>query len=221
MAQTKEGARKVSAAKAGITLEKYLRLVAKGLKWCSRGKHWKRRGLYCSDSSRADGLASSCNECRRQLYRETYVPHPAARHGPLPHPPRSGDKIQARQRVNVLVRTGKIPRPNDLPCADCGHVWVKGERRHEYDHYLGYDAAHHYDVQVVCSKCHARRDNENSQKTSCVHGHEFTIENTILAKNGTRHCRKCRKLYDRKRGRDAAFWRRYRAERKTRKEVSN
>ncbi len=24
------------------------------------------------------------------------------------------------------------PHPNTLPCADCGHIWFEGERRHDY-----------------------------------------------------------------------------------------
>lgn len=37
-------------------------------------------------------------------------------------------------------------------------------------------------------------------KTHCIHGHEFTPENTYIAPNGTRHCKecsraKCRKQY--------------------------
>lgn len=60
------------------------------------------------------------------------------RPGPKPQRPRTGDKIQARQRINVEVRTGRRPHPNTLPCADCGHIWEEGERRHEYDHHLGY-----------------------------------------------------------------------------------
>lgn len=31
----------------------------------------------------------------------------------------------------------------------------------------------------------------NSRKTHCVHGHEFTPENTIRRKNGNRRCREC------------------------------
>jgi|688.fasta_scaffold226067_2 hypothetical protein len=32
---------------------------------------------------------------------------------------------------------------------------------------------------------------QKAAKTHCVHGHEYTPENTKLAKNGTRHCREC------------------------------
>lgn len=79
------------------------------------------------------------------------------RPGPAPAPPRDGDKKQARQRINVEVRTGRRPHPNSLPCADCGHAWSEGERRHEYDHHLGYAAEHHHSVESVCTTCHARR----------------------------------------------------------------
>lgn len=132
--------------------------------------------------------------------------------GPAPAEPRDGDLKQARQRINVLVRTGRKPHPNTLPCTDCGHVWSEGERRHEYDHHNGYAAEHHYDVEPVCTTCHAKRDSHRKAKTHCVSGHEFTPENTITAANGTRHCRECRRKYDRNR-RDASFWREYRRQR--------
>lgn len=79
------------------------------------------------------------------------------RPGPAPMAPRDGDKKQARQRINVEVRTGRRPHPNTVACVDCGHVWKTGERRHEYDHHLGYSAAHHYDVEAVCTRCQRRR----------------------------------------------------------------
>lgn len=141
--------------------------------------------------------------------------HPA-KFGPAPKPPRDGDKKQARQRVNVMVRTGRMPHPNTIACVDCGHEWKEGERRHEYDHHLGYAAEHHYNVVSVCTTCHAVRDSFRKTKTRCIHGHEFTVENTIVAKNGTRHCRECRRHHDRNRGRDAAFWRNYRENRRGR-----
>lgn len=132
------------------------------------------------------------------------------RPGPAPMPSRDGDKTQARQRVNVEVRMGRRPHPNALACKDCGHVWEPGDRRHEYDHHLGYMAAHHYDVEPVCTLCHAKRDSAQKAQTHCRHGHEFTMSNTIVYKNGTRHCRECRREADRNRGRDAAYWKAYR-----------
>lgn len=80
-----------------------------------------------------------------------------ARFGPKPSPPRDGDKVQARQRVNVEVRSGRRGHPNTFACVDCGHVWQPGERRHEYDHHLGYAAEHHCDVEPVCTKCQRQR----------------------------------------------------------------
>lgn len=138
------------------------------------------------------------------------------RYGPAPNPPRNGDKKQARQRINVEVRTGRRPHPNSIPCFDCGHAHRKGGRRHEYDHHLGYAPQHHYDVQVVCTICHAVRDSARKKQTKCKHGHEFTDANTITAKNGTRHCRECRRLYDQRRmPRGSEFWKRINAKRKT------
>jgi len=134
--------------------------------------------------------------------------------GPLPAPPRDGDKKQARQRINVEVRTGRRPHPNTVPCADCGHVWSAGERRHEYDHYRGYAAENHDKVQSVCTLCHVKRDSAKKQQTRCTHGHEFTAENTIIKTNGCRACRECRKNFDRARPRDAEYWRNYREQRK-------
>jgi hypothetical protein len=139
--------------------------------------------------------------------------------GPAPNLPRSGDKKQARQRINVEVRTGRRPHPNELPCTDCGHIWRDGERRHEYDHYRGYAPDHHLDVEPVCTDCHAKRDSAKAKQTHCGRGHEFTPENTTLKANGTRECRACRKVWNsnhHRGGRDAAYWRAYRLERKAR-----
>lgn len=140
------------------------------------------------------------------------------RPGPAPHPPRDGDKLQARQRINVEVRTGRRLHPNTMPCADCGHVWRDGERRHEYDHHLGYAAQHHGDVQAVCTLCHAARDSAKKAQTHCKHGHELTIGNTHLSGNGTRHCIACMKAYERARGpRGSAYWARVNANRRVRR----
>ena len=139
------------------------------------------------------------------------------RFGPAPNPPRDGDKLQARQRINVEVREGRRPHPNTLPCVDCGHEWSEGERRHEYDHHLGYAAAHHYDVEPVCTICHAERDNAKAKQTHCSRGHEFTPENTFRPKEGGRSCRECRRLYDKKRVRPPGYWREVNARRRAKR----
>lgn len=126
--------------------------------------------------------------------------------GPAPNPPRDGDAVQARQRINVEVRTGRRPHPNTLPCSDCGHLWAEGERRHEYDHHMGYNSEHHLDVQPVCTTCHAKRHG----KQECPRGHSMNGDNSGIAANGRRFCRECRRMRDRGR-RDAAYWRAYRA----------
>ncbi|WP_175974548.1 hypothetical protein [Burkholderia sp. BCC1047] len=137
------------------------------------------------------------------------------RPGPAATPARDGDKVQARQRVNVEVRTGRRPHPNDLPCVDCGHIYAIGERRHEYDHHLGYAAEHHLDVQAVCTSCHAKRDSARANQTHCIRGHAFDEQNTYVAGNGTRHCRACMKLREKARApRGPEYWARVNAKRR-------
>ena len=137
------------------------------------------------------------------------------RFGPAPKSPRDGDKKQARQRINVLVRTGRLEHPNTLPCKDCGHIWKRGERRHEYDHHKGYDAAHHYDVESVCTTCHSKRAFDRgemdsvrlraaaaarkaSRQSHCEKGHPMSY-----GKDGMWRCQLCRrewfKIYRRER----------------------
>lgn len=187
------------------------------ISWCDRA--CTRCGVvkgaagFHVDRSHADGRASVCVDCRNAAARARYVPKgPPVRHGPLPAPARDGDKLQARHRVNRAVKAGEIPPPNSLPCADCGHVHAPGGMRHEYDHHLGYGAAHQLSVEAVCTACHHKRDNRKARQDACIHGHPFTPENTIMRANGTRSCRECRRAHDRGR-RDASYWRDYRARR--------
>ena len=72
-------------------------------------------------------------------------------------PTRDEDHRQARQRVQSAARAGRLPRPRDLPCTDCGHIWQAGGPWHDYDHYLGYAAEHQLDVECVCRPCHLQR----------------------------------------------------------------
>lgn len=135
------------------------KIVPAGHKWCSGCKADHPASEFGKDSSRWDGLMPSCREYKNLFAREGYVWKIRTKPpGPAPLPARNGDKKQARKRVNLHVREGRWPHPNAVDCNDCGHVWSLGERRHEYDHYLGYAPQHHESVQVVCTKCHANRE---------------------------------------------------------------
>ena len=46
------------------------------------------------------------------------------------------------------------PHPNERPCDDCGHIWFRGERRHEY---LDHGADDPADAEVLCALCRRRR----------------------------------------------------------------
>lgn len=161
MAQTSAGALLVRATKLGMTVSAYCARVATGEKWCTGCKAWHLRTTFGPDPSRPDGLANTCRTGRKAYYHTGYHPHPITRKPAGAHrfkPPRDGDKRQARARINHLIQLGKIPAPNDLPCADCGHVWTPGERRHEYDHHLGYAAKDHEHVEPLCTTCHHKRE---------------------------------------------------------------
>lgn len=158
------GVLKGAARRVGTSFDEYQSRIAHGERWCVGCKAWHCAAAFGPDRNRPDGLARTCLAYRRQRSKALYVPHPATHHGPRPYPPRDGDKKQARQRINVEVRTGHRPHPNTLPCADCGHVWADGERRHEYDHYLGYAAEHHYDVESVCTDCHHQREEARADR---------------------------------------------------------
>lgn len=215
MGRQNEGPIKIAAKRLGITREEYLVKINAGLKWCSGCKEWHKHTEFGRDSSRSDGLSSTCFSHRKKLYKKLYKPKKRiSRKGLQLVETRDGDEKQARARVNRLVAIGSIPNPNDIKCVDCGHVWEEGERRHEYDHYKGYDVEHHTTVESVCTICHSRRDNPNATKTHCKYGHEFTEENTYRDKKGNRTCRKCARRRDRLRKRPAGYWKKVNANRK-------
>lgn len=165
MAQTHEGALKVCAKKAGCSLRAYRARRACGDKWCMNCKKWHPVSEFGKDRTRYDGYVPSCRKSRNIRVKRRYQPKPrtAMAKGRRFKVPRNGDKLQARGRVNYLVKIGLLPKPGDLPCADCGHIGAG--HRHEYDHCKGYEAKHHETVEVVCSKCHrARQPNHLNRK---------------------------------------------------------
>ena len=164
MAQTKEGALKIAAGRRGIPLDEYKNRLERGQKWCGGCRVWHSRNAFGNDISRYDGLATICRDYGNRRARDKYVLVPKnerVKPGPNRIPRRDGDKLQARSRINHDVEAGIIPNPNDIHCADCGHIG--DDRRHEYDHYLGYASENHYNVEAVCSFCHHNRARERGE----------------------------------------------------------
>ena len=155
MAQSPEGAEKVAAQKAGVSVVVYRKKRKANLKWCSLCRKWHPTTEFGKDSSRYDGLTSSCSLSRNRWFRDHYLHRPRPAKGRRFVLPLDGNKKQARSRVNYLVSIGFLPNPNLVACLDCGHIG-KG-RRHEYDHCRGYAAKNHETVEAVCSKCHSAR----------------------------------------------------------------
>ena len=149
-----------TAKRLGITVAEWLQKRDIGQKWCCRCKAWHSKTAFGQDSSKYDGLHGACRASRSQFDKSVYIrvasKKPA---GSQQSPARPGDKKQARRKVNLEVRTGRWPHPNTLPCVDCGHLWFEGsKRRHEYDHFLGYDSMGHLKVEAVCQACHLIRE---------------------------------------------------------------
>lgn len=71
-------------------------------------------------------------------------------------------KAKARHAVEHLIKSGKLPDPNDVECADCGHTGA--DKVHHYDHYRGYSEDRLTDVHAVCVDCHRDRDGQNKPK---------------------------------------------------------
>ncbi len=159
------GVKKLAAARIGVSLADYQTMVDAGDKWCTGCKAWHSRSAFNADKSRSDGLAAACPSARKTSYQRAYQPRERrSKLGAFFAETRDGDRLQARARVNHRVKTGMIPAPSTLPCSDCGHVWTDGDKRHEYDHYLGYSAEHQLSVQAVCVRCHRARDKARREK---------------------------------------------------------
>lgn len=135
------GALKTAAVRVGVDVDEYNRRRAQDEKWCTFCKDWHPLSAFPADRSRGDGRRARCLVAERGR-------------------PRHREPIRdlARNRVNRSIRRGDLPRPNDVRCVDCGHVHTVGERRHEYDHHLGYEPEHHLSVEAVCTTCHADRE---------------------------------------------------------------
>ena len=135
------GVFKTAAKRTGLTVEQYRARTEAGEKWCTSCKTWHLVSAFPVDRSRGDGRKAKCL---------------AADHGKPRTKPRDPEKERARSIVAREVGNGRLAKPNDSPCMDCGHFGP--ERRHEYDHHNGYTVEHQLSVETVCTLCHADRE---------------------------------------------------------------
>ena len=99
MAQTKLGAMKLAARKAGLTFEQFKSLVDSGQKRCTRCKAWKLVSEFGKDRTRGDGIDSSCFICRRVKVRVNRKGLPSSFKG-RHHTPEAKAKISAANKGN-------------------------------------------------------------------------------------------------------------------------
>jgi len=164
MGNTKLGGAKVAARRLGITVEEYQGNIKAGFKWCSTCRNFLYRDSFNNDGGTIDGKDKKCKSCSRAKDRRRYKPVPIDQQKPrglAVYPPTDGDKRQARNRINSRVKRGILPRAQTIPCTDCGHIGTNIP--HEYDHYLGYAAINHLQVQCVCFPCHRKREQQRQQ----------------------------------------------------------
>jgi hypothetical protein len=140
----------VATHRIGVTLEEWLERRANGQKWCTFCKEWHLETDFPADRTRSDGKRAYCRLAANEMAKTRVVDF---------------QRRKARRAVTSAVRKGELPSPNRLPCIDCGKTWRRGQPRHEYDHYLGYEPEHWLDVQAVCSyPCHRARERERTRQ---------------------------------------------------------
>lgn len=140
MTGTEIGALRTAAIRVGLSVDDYRARISAGQKWCTGCKAWHDIRAFPRDRTRGDGRRAKC----------LVADHGRSRW------PRDPQRERARRAVAYQVRLGNLLRPDALACRDCGHVGA--DRRHEYDHYLGYEPSCWLSIEPVCTVCHAERE---------------------------------------------------------------
>lgn len=135
------------------------------LKYCFRCKNAKPHSEFGKTKHRYDGLTTYCLKCEAEYHRLRQ--RTGRRPGNPGRPPKDGDIKQAQRTIWTMIERGELKKADCYPCADCGHHNdFRKPRRHEWDHYLGYAAAHHKDVEAVCVCCHKARENGRTKEAA-------------------------------------------------------
>ncbi len=120
------------------------------------------------------------------------------------------DHYRRLQREYVQRKYDDLIAPEKAkPCVDCGETFspermhfdhVRGEKLFSLARFRLYSRdkikAEIAKCEIRCTSCHTKR--HNPPKTHCIHGHEYTAENTYVRPSGSRECRTCMRTQKRK-----------------------
>lgn len=136
MAQTKDGALKVAAKKAGISLDEFLAKVKNSEKRCSRCGQWKNIALdFGKDTTRHDGRDAACFECRHVKERVSTKGRISAFKGQQ-HTPEARRKMSEARKGKPNPRKGQPrtleERAKISRALRASQKVLKGEACHSY-----------------------------------------------------------------------------------------
>jgi hypothetical protein len=138
------------------------------------------------------------NEWRRRRYATDPVYRAAVQKNTKNQPPHV---TAARMRLQRALKRGELVRPT--VCSKC--------RRESFIEAAHRSYGREIDILWLCRSCHRKWDAEQpkgghpnqatvrssvpwrQRKTHCIHGHEYTPENTYIRPSGERACRICQR----------------------------
>lgn len=144
------GVQRGAARRAGVTFTEYLRLRKQNLKYCWKCEDWHTLAEFGKDSSRADGLSSTCLETRRVKSKALFYGGP----------PTAAHAWRAADAVRAAIIRGDLPPVRERLCVDCC------ARARHYHHENGYEKEALLDVVPLCFSCHRKRHWRTNGKDS-------------------------------------------------------
>lgn len=154
------------------------------MKQCPNCKEIKPFGRFNKNKSKPDGLQNYCKVCQAiknhkynqsskgktrikrirkteqwKVYQDRYSKSDKGRTSNLrkvlKYDKNNPAVKKAHDAVYYARKTGKLPNPEILNCAECGN------RAAEYHHYKGYSKENRLNVVPVCTKCHSEITRSN------------------------------------------------------------
>ena len=139
-------------------------------KRCKKCQEVKLAHEFYRNPGTLDGHISACRDCVAAQARRAKAE--GVRRKPTPAQNRSArdrgialypERYAARRRVARAIAKGRLKRAAEFSCVDCG------EQATAYDHHLGYDPSHVFDIEPVCNRCHGLRSRTRGEHVGITH----------------------------------------------------